>query len=112
MNPLLVVVLAAALSGTVKDPTGNPISGATVSVANVRSVATDAAGAFALDLPDSEYELRVTHPGFETETHHVRAGERLDITLDPAFAETMVVSAIRAEAVTPVTKTDIAREEI
>ncbi|HET8773824.1 MAG TPA: TonB-dependent receptor [Thermoanaerobaculia bacterium] len=112
MNALFLVVLAATLSGTVKDPTGTPISGATVSVANVRSVATDAAGAFALDLPDSEYELRVTHPGFETETHRVKAGERLDVTLDPAFAETMVVSAIRAEAVTPVTKTDIAREEI
>jgi iron complex outermembrane receptor protein len=112
MNTLLFVVLAATLSGTVKDSTGNPISGATVSVANVRSVTTDAAGAFALDLPESKYELRVTHPGFETETHRVAAGERLDVTLDPAFSETMVVSAIRAEAATPVTKTDIAREEI
>jgi iron complex outermembrane recepter protein len=112
MNTLLIVALAATLSGTVKDPTGTPLSGATVSVANVRSVTTDAAGAFALDLPDSEYEVRVTHPGFETETHRVSAGARLDVTLDPAFAETMVVSAIRAEAATPVTKTDIAREEI
>jgi iron complex outermembrane receptor protein len=112
MNAILFVVLAATLSGTVKDPTGHPISGATVSVANVRSVTTDTAGAFALDLPDSAYEVRVTHPGFETEIHRVNAGERLDVTLDPAFAETMVVSAIRAEAETPVTKTDIAREEI
>ena len=112
MNTLLFVVLAATLSGTVKDFSGNPISGATVSVANVRSVTTDAAGAFALDLPDSTYEVRVTHPGFETEIHRVESGARLDVTLDPAFAETMVVSAIRAEAATPVTKTDIAREEI
>lgn len=112
MNTLLVVVLAATLSGTVKDPTGHPLSGATVAVANVRSVTTDAAGAFALDLPESEYELRVTHPGFATETRRVNAGQTLDITLDPAFAETMVVSAIRAEAAMPVTKTDIAREEI
>ncbi|HEY0372085.1 MAG TPA: TonB-dependent receptor [Thermoanaerobaculia bacterium] len=112
MNTLLFVVLAATLSGTVKDPSGTPISGATVSVANVRSVQTDAAGAFALDLPDSTYDVRVTHPGFESETHRVTSDARLDITLDPAFAETMVVSAIRAEAGTPVTKTDIAREEI
>jgi len=112
MNTLLFVVLAATLSGTVKDSTGNPISGATVSVANVRSVTTDAAGTFALDLPDGTYDVRVTHPGFETERHRVTAGERIDATLDPAFAETMVVSAIRAEAETPVTKTDIAREEI
>lgn len=112
MNTLLLVVLAATLSGTVKTPTGHPLFGATVSVANVRSVTTDAAGAFAVDLPDSTYEVRITHPGFQTETHRVAAGERLDVTLAPAFSETMVVSAIRAEAATPVTKTDIAREEI
>lgn len=112
MNTLLFVVLAATLSGTVQTSTGHPLSGATVSVANVRSVTTDSTGAFALELPDSTYEVRVTHPGFETEIHRVSAGERLDVTLDPAFSETMVVSGIRAEAETPVTKTDIAREEI
>jgi iron complex outermembrane receptor protein len=112
MNTLLFVVLAATLSGTVKDSHGNPLSGATVSVANVRSVTTDAAGAFALDLPDSTYDVRVTHPGFATETHRVNANDRLDIALDPAFTEAMVVSAIRAEAETPITKTDLAREEI
>src|SRR5687768_17521788 len=111
MNPLLVL-LAATLSGTVTDPAGQPLSGATVSVTNVRSATTDARGKFALDLRDGTYELRVTHPGLETDTHRVAAGETLDAVLDPAFAETMVVSAIRAEAATPVTKTDIAREEI
>lgn len=109
---LLLVVLAATLSGTIKDSTGQPLSGATVSIANVRSVTTDKAGAFAVELPDGTYELRVTHPGFETETQRVSAGDSVDVTLDPAFSETMVVSAIRAEAETPVTKTDIAREEI
>ena len=112
MHTLLIVALAATLSGTVTDPSGAPVPGATVSVANVRSVTTDAAGAFSLELPDSEYEVRVTHPGYETETHRVAAADRLDVTLDFAFAETMVVSAIRAEAATPVTKTDMAREEI
>src|SRR5687767_6794418 len=33
-------------------------------------------------------------------------------TTDPQFSETMVVSAIRADDKTPVTKTDISREEI
>ena len=33
-------------------------------------------------------------------------------TTDPEFAETIVVSAIRADEITPVTKTDIPREEI
>lgn len=109
---LILIVLAATLSGTVKDSTGQPLSGATVSIANVRSVTTDAAGTFALDLPESTYELRVTHPGFETETLRANAGDSVSVTLDPAFSETMVVSAIRAEAATPVTKTDIARVEI
>lgn len=112
MNTILFVVLAATLSGTVKDSSGNPISGATVSVANVRSITTDSSGAFSLELPDSDYEVRVTHPGFATETRRVHSGERLDVALDPAFAETMVVSAIRAEAETPVTKTDIPRQQI
>ena len=112
MNTLLFVVLAATLSGTVKDSSGHPLSGATVSVANVRSITTDSAGAFALELPESTYEVRIAHPGFATEMRRVPSGEHLDVTLDPAFAETMVVSAIRAEAETPVTKTDIAREEI
>jgi iron complex outermembrane receptor protein len=108
----LIFLLAATLSGTVKDSSGNPLSGATVSVANVRSVTTDAAGTFALDLGDGAYELRVTHPGFDPEELRANAGERVDVTLDPAFAETITVSGIRAEAETPVTKTDIAREEI
>jgi len=111
MNTLLVL-LAATLSGTVTDPAGQPLSGVTVSVANIRSVTTDSRGAFALELREGTYDVRVTHPGFETETQRVEAGEQLDVVLDPAFSETMVVSAIRAEAATPVTKTDVAREEI
>jgi iron complex outermembrane receptor protein len=112
MNNLLVLVLAATLSGTVKDSSGTPISGATVSVANVRSVTTDATGAFALDLGDGTYAIRVTHPGFDTEELKAKAGDAIDVTLDPAFAETITVSGIRAEAETPVTKSDMPREEI
>jgi iron complex outermembrane receptor protein len=112
MNSLLVVILAATLSGTVKDSAGNPISGATVSVSHVRSVTTDAGGAFALELSDGAYELRVTHPGFNSEEVRTTAGNRLEVTLEPAFAETIVVSGIRAEASTPVTKSDIPRDEI
>ncbi|HYC87842.1 MAG TPA: TonB-dependent receptor [Thermoanaerobaculia bacterium] len=112
MNLSLLVVLAATLSGTVKDSSGTPVSGATVSVANVRSVTTDAAGTFSLDLGDGTYDLRVMHPGFDTEELQAKAGDRVDVTLDPAFAETITVSGIRAEAETPVTKSDLPREEI
>ena len=112
MNLSLLVVLAATLSGTVKDSSGNPINGATVSVQNVRSVTTDAAGAFSLDLGSGTYALRVTHPGFDAEELKAKAGDRVDVTLDPAFAETITVSGIRAEAETPVTRSDMPREEI
>lgn len=109
---LLFIVLAATLSGTVKDSSGSPVSGATVSVANLRSVTTDASGAFSLDLGDGTYDLRVTHPGFDAEELKAKAGDIVDVTLDPAFAETITVSGIRAEAETPVTKSDLPREEI
>ncbi|HVG23123.1 MAG TPA: TonB-dependent receptor [Thermoanaerobaculia bacterium] len=108
----LVFLLAATLSGTVKDSSGTPISGATVSVANVRSVITDAQGEFSFDLGDGTYQLRVAHPGFDTAELKAKGGDRVGVTLDPAFAETITVSGIRAEAETPVTKSDMPREEI
>src|SRR5690349_676630 len=107
MNHLLVLVFAATLSGTVKDSSGTPISGATVSVTNVRTVTTDATGAFAIDLGEGMYSLRVAHPGFDTEELKAKAEDALDVTLDPAFAETITVSGIRAEEKTPVTKSDM-----
>ncbi|MFZ2493562.1 MAG: TonB-dependent receptor, partial [Thermoanaerobaculia bacterium] len=42
----------------------------------------------------------------------VRTGEPLAFALAPAFAETIEVAAIRAEEATPVTKTDVSREQI
>jgi iron complex outermembrane receptor protein len=109
---VLILVLAATLSGTVKDPSGQPLSNATVSVADIRTVATGSDGSFTMDVPDGSYALRISHPGFQPLARTVVAGEALNVTLDPAFAETMVVSAIRAEDATPVTKSDLAREEI
>lgn len=109
---ILLMVLAATLSGTVKDPSGTPVHGATVSVANVRSITTDAAGSFSIDLGEGTYALRIMHPGFDTEELKAQAGEAVEVTLDPAFAETMTVSGIRAEEETPVTKSDMPREEI
>lgn len=106
-------IQAATIRGTVKDSAGQALAGATVAVANVRSAATDAAGAFGIDVPPGEYVLQVTHPGFAADSRRVIAGaEAIDVTLDPAFTESMVVAAIRADAATPVTKTDVGRIEI
>ena len=103
---------AATLAGAITDPTGHPVADATVSVTNLRSVNADASGVFTIELPEGTYELRVSRPGFQAKTVRAATGTRVEVILDPAFSETMVVSAIRADASTPVTKTDIAREEI
>lgn len=103
---------AATIRGTVKDAAGQPLAGATVAIGNLRSATTDATGAFGVDVPAGEYVLRVTLPGFGAKTQRVSAGEAVDVTLDPTFSESMVVAAIRADAATPVTKTDIGRVEI
>jgi iron complex outermembrane recepter protein len=103
---------AAPITGTVKDAHGRPVVGAAVAVGNVRTVTTAASGAFGADVPDGVYEVRFTHPGFNMETRELRAGDHIVMILSPAFAETIVVSGIRAEEATPVTKTDIGRQEI
>jgi iron complex outermembrane receptor protein len=103
--------LSAAVRGVVRDAAGQPVEGATVASGN-RSVMTDAGGAFTLELPPGPNTIRVTHPGFASVVRTETAEATLEITLQPAFAETMVVSAIRADADTPVTRSDLARDEI
>jgi iron complex outermembrane receptor protein len=106
-----IPLFAVPIRGIVKDPTGAPLPGATVSI-DSRTTSTDAAGAFAFDVSEGTYAVRVSHPGFADVTRSVVAGATLDVALAPEFAETMTVAAIRAETTTPITKTDIAHEEI
>ncbi|HET7435614.1 MAG TPA: TonB-dependent receptor [Thermoanaerobaculia bacterium] len=102
---------AAVLRGVVKDAAGQPISGASVTTAEADAT-TDANGAFVMDVIHPSVVLRFAHPGFESKELTVKPGEAIEVTLATAFAETIVVSAIRADAATPVTKTDIPRAEI
>jgi iron complex outermembrane receptor protein len=102
---------AATISGTVVDSDGKAVPGANVEIVNVR-VRTTSGGAFAFEVPPGNYRLRVGHRGFRSETRSVNAGEVVSIALQPAAEETITVSGIRAEAETPVTKTDIDRHEI
>ena len=114
----LVVVLcsfsafANTINGTVKDATGQPLAGASVALENVRTVVTNDRGAFGFEVPSGSYALRVSHAGFQTDVRTVHAGEVVEITLKPALAESIVVSGIRAEAKTPVTKSDVDRAQI
>jgi iron complex outermembrane receptor protein len=117
--PLLVLLFtlplsAATVRGRVADSVGQPVVDAVVSAGPGHRTQTDADGAFVLELPAGTHQLRVSHPGFQHVLRTVRTEDAatLEIALDPAFSETMVVSAIRAEEEAPVTKTDVPREEI
>ncbi len=77
----------AALSGTVTDPSGAIVQGATVKVRDldtgaVRTVITDASGRYrASALPVGQYEVRAEKPGF---TAAIRTGLRLVVGQEAA----------------------------
>jgi iron complex outermembrane receptor protein len=100
---------AAAIRGTVKSAAGEPLGGAIVEAAG-RSATTAADGTFLLEVPASAQTLRIRRTGFRDESVAVAAD--VDVTLVPALAEAIVVSGIRADATTPVTKSDLTREDI
>ncbi len=99
---------AATVRGIVKDISGAPIAGAAVSCGSVHA-ATDAKGSFELEQGKCT-SLELTHPGFQSASVPVAA--EVEATMRPALADSIVVSGIRADAATPVTKTDVPREEI
>jgi len=103
---------AIPITGHVRDPFGRPIAGAVIAVANLRSTTTGVDGAFSIDVPPGRYRLNFSRPGFATETRQLKAGDYIAINLLPTLSETIVVSGIRAEETTPVTKTNIDRQEI
>lgn len=105
------IILAMIIAGVVRDPAGHPISSATVRVASTATTQTLDDGRFSIDVPDGSYEVTVSRTGFHSVS--VRSGpEPLQITLTPGVSESIVVSGIRAEADTPVTKSDVTRQEI
>jgi iron complex outermembrane recepter protein len=108
MKAIIAALLFLNIHGVVKDPAGTPIAGVVVSIGAVRAV-TDSSGAFTIESAQKE-TLRVAHSGFQTA--NVAAADEVEITLHPALSDSIVVSGIRAEATTPVTKTDVPREEI
>lgn len=77
---LLFVSQAATLPVTVKDPSGAVVAGAQVQVKNargevVKETATGPNGSVSVpDLPEGDYTVVVTRPGFETKTVTVHAG--------------------------------------
>ena len=75
-------VTGATVSGTITDPSGAVVSGATVTITNTataaaREVTTDSAGLYSIpNLNPGTYDLRVTATGFST---HVQSGLALAV---------------------------------
>jgi iron complex outermembrane recepter protein len=109
---LSAILIAASLHGVVHDPAGQPIAGASVAIANGKTAVTAADGTFGIDVPDGTYAVTVSRAGFQSVDRKVPAGDAIDVTLTPRIAESIVVSGIRAEPETPVTKTDFDHREI
>jgi len=106
-----VVVSAATLRGVVRAIDGHPLAKATVEASGQRAT-TDAEGRFAIEVPSGTYTIVVTRSGFQPVAMQATAGTDIPITLRPGLAESIVVSGIRAEAKTPVTKSDVDRATI
>lgn len=108
MKAIIAALLFLTIHGVVKDPNGTPVAGAVVTVDSARAV-TNANGAFAIETEHGGM-LHVAHAGFQTAT--IATADSVEVTLHPALSDSIVVSGIRADATTPVTKTDVPREEI
>jgi Carboxypeptidase regulatory-like domain len=110
--PALAQINTVNLSGTVYDPQGRAISGATVSVKNpstgaVRSAATDSEGHYEIiGLPPARYQVTVQAAGFATQVNsavtltlgqtaifdsHLRiaaGAQQVTVTAEPALVDT------------------------
>jgi iron complex outermembrane receptor protein len=106
------------LAGTVHGPEGRALAGAMVVVKDTAFTAqAGAGGAWRLVVPPGPRVLEARHPGYRAARLEVQAdGDRsdLDFTLEPLYrlSEEVVVQAVRADVETPVSKTDVGREEI
>jgi len=104
-------VSAATLRGVVRAVDGAPLNGASVEAAGQHAM-TDAEGRFAIDVPAGRYTVVVTRNGYQAVAQQAAADTDIVITLRPGLAENIVVSGIRAEEKTPVTKSDVDRSTI
>jgi iron complex outermembrane receptor protein len=110
---------SGSVTGSVSGRDGEPVAGA-VAIAAEAGIETrsDVAGRYTLVLPAGTHTIRVTAAGYESAARVVVivAGEdaRADFQVDPIprFRDEVTVQAVRADARTPITKTDLTRESI
>jgi iron complex outermembrane receptor protein len=105
---------AATISGTVRDLSGDRVAGAVVT-SGTASATTDSRGEFTLTLPKGGVRVEISHPAYRPMARSVdAASSHLDFVVAPLLtvSEEVVVSAIRAEERTPITKKDLPEEAI
>ena len=104
------------VSGVVHDADGRPLIGASVLLGGVE-VVTDDGGRWMLEVSPGVHLLEVSLEGYISVRRELSVAAELglvDVMLVPPLhlSENVVVRAVRAEKRTPVTKTDIGREQV
>jgi hypothetical protein len=95
---------SGSIEGTVKDPSGAVIAGATVAILNpvsgyTRTQTTGADGTFRFpNVPFNPYHLSVTEPGFTTYTHDVDLRSTVPVTLQIALKVSSAESSVTVTA--------------
>jgi len=104
------------LSGKVVDENQEPLLGATVSIKNAhKATATDFEGAFRFKVTVKKQTLQISHIGYKTIEQEVIAGtQNLVFTLvkNNTVLDEVLVSATRANEKTPITFTNIDKEDL
>jgi hypothetical protein len=110
---------AGTVTGTVVDPNGAVVSGATVAISNPvtgykRTTNTDTDGSFRFnDVPPNDYQLAVSATGFDPATQHltvrtsVPISVKIPLTVGGATATVNVSGAADAIENVPTTHTDV-----
>jgi iron complex outermembrane receptor protein len=100
------------ISGTVKDgDSGEPLISANFLYAEGKGVVTDLDGRFTIEVPNGDYEVKVSYIGYETETRKVKANGgalNLDFALKTVtLNEVQVVADMAIDRKTPVAFTNV-----
>ncbi|HMQ62424.1 MAG TPA: TonB-dependent receptor [Flavilitoribacter sp.] len=109
------------LAGTVTDPGGRPLPGASVLIASSNSgTTTDEAGRYRLSMPAADrLEIRFTYLGYREEIREVRPDGSnallvLDVQLNQKtfLLDELEVAATKAQGLSPFTYTNISKEDL
>jgi hypothetical protein len=121
--PILILTVAAlvagaqsgnagAVRGTVTDPSGAVIAGATVHLANAssgldRTVQTDASGQFVFsNIPFNPYTMSISAPGFNSQDQPVEIRSSVGITVKPVLQIAGGSQTVTVEATGDLVETD------